>query len=101
MGRMRRLWGPDCTEFRPEIWLDDDEFSSWVISLSFRRSIVDLRCDSAMPVTRSESLYTMSSPCNSNPAQMQANPPPPPPPTDPQNHPTHANHNPEYQDHNL
>ncbi|CAA2986717.1 Hypothetical predicted protein [Olea europaea subsp. europaea] len=25
----------------------------------------------------------MSSPCNSNPAQMQANPPPPPPPIDP------------------
>ncbi|XP_022856463.1 cytochrome P450 94A1-like [Olea europaea var. sylvestris] len=24
MGRMKRLWGPDCMEFRPERWLDDD-----------------------------------------------------------------------------
>ncbi|KAL2507352.1 Cytochrome [Forsythia ovata] len=24
MGRMERLWGPDCMEFRPERWLDDD-----------------------------------------------------------------------------
>ncbi|KAL3524421.1 hypothetical protein ACH5RR_017255 [Cinchona calisaya] len=24
MGRMEKLWGPDCREFRPERWLDDD-----------------------------------------------------------------------------
>nr|QNS29996.1 cytochrome P450 [Nothapodytes nimmoniana] len=26
MGRMERLWGPDCREYRPERWLDDDGF---------------------------------------------------------------------------
>lgn len=24
MGRMERLWGPDCREYKPERWLDDD-----------------------------------------------------------------------------